>query len=266
MDQSVTDVSRLEKVKDRIRKLLAIAADDKVADGEITAAMGLAEKAMQQYHLELADIEMDQQKEGATLPEKYGKVGAKTYAKNRTVWENYLFNAVKTLVGTVSAYRCTENAPVGVFQKSRLQSMLMWYGPAEDAQMAADMYEEWVRVVSTLALGKYGNCAKGDGARYAAGFCEQLWRTAQRQARERETISTAATCAIVKHGGGTLAEVLKQKQLAGKEWVQANGTKIYAGRKASPLKATHSGLNAYANGQSDGKRAEFRAVRTRKLT
>ena len=130
----------LDKVKASIRKLLALAADDAVSDGEITTAMALAEKAMDAYHLERVDL--DAQTDTHTK-ESYDRQAGACVGARMSTWEIALYGAIKELVGSVHAYCTTIGAPSGTWKVGKPRAAIMWYGPAEDAQLAADLFEEW---------------------------------------------------------------------------------------------------------------------------
>lgn len=254
----------IDKVKARIRKLLAIAADDSTIDGEITAAMALAERAMEAYHLDRADLEVEATK---TTEEAYGKHAGACIGARMTTWECSLFNAVAVLVGSVEAYKTTIDRPKGVFQVASKKSAVMWYGPAEDARLAAELYEEWALSIAAIAIGKYGGAARGEGARYCFGFATALLDNARSQARKRREISTESTRALVLRGQGTLADLLIRKRSKAKNWLQK--TEGWRPRKSSGARvgytATAAGRDAYQAGKSDGASASFSAKRTPKL-
>ncbi len=253
----------IEKVKARIRKLLAVAADDSTIDGEIIAAMALAEKAMEAYHLERADLEADAPQ---TTEETYDKHAGACIGARMTTWEVSLYNAVATLVGSVEAYRTTIDRPKGLFQVANKKAAVMWYGPADDARLAAELYEEWALAIAAIAIGKYGGAARGDGARYCFGFSSALLNQARAQAQKRTEIKTDSTRAIVLHGKGTLAEVLIQKRTKGRYWLQK--TEGWSPRRSSArvgYSSTSGGHDAYQAGRSDGARAAFTVKRTPRL-
>lgn len=256
----------LDKVKERIRKLLAIADDDRDADGEVSAAMALAEKALQEYHLTRADIEAENKSTASpTIEEKYGTADAFSHGRRVTPWENQLWLAIETLVGSVHCYRTQGSKEVGTFKKIKLSDVLRWYGTAEDATLAAELFGEWQTVIATIAIGRYGGFARNDGAKYAYGFTESLREKAVKIADDRKNVTTASTTAIVLVGSGSLADVLRDKTKKADNWLATQGVKLYAGRRNKAFRVIGESVSAYSAGRVDGQRAEFTAVRRKKL-
>lgn len=258
-------VSHIENVKRRIRGLLAIAADDSQFDGEVANAMELAERAMEAYHLERADVEADGAGETPT-DEPMGETLAACTGARLSTWESTLYRAVSSLVGSVKAYATQTDSPVGAFQRATRKAAVMWYGPADDARLAAELFEEWSHTIATLAVGKYRGCMRGDGARYAYGFASALQEHAKRQARQRDNVFTDSTRAIVKRENGSLAMILASKRARAETWL-ATVKKINLG--ASSRRAGYSwspsGAGAFQAGKSDGARAKFSSRRQARL-
>lgn len=257
---------RMDKIKDKIRKLLAIAADDKVADGEIAAAMKLAEAALEKYHLDRADVEASAPENGTPKPEVMGQVKSSPLGPRFTIWEQTLCSAVMELVGSVGCFHNKQMAPKGTFRKPTLSAVVTWYGPAEDAKLASELFDEWGSVIATIAIGRFGGCANKEGARYAYGFAHSLYEKASRAAFNRTKLITASTTAIVKVGEGSLAMVLAAKRERSNTWLaESEGIKLGNGRRSAGYSWSKQDRDAYAEGRSDGDRAEFQAKRTAKL-
>lgn len=257
----------IDKIKDRIRKLLAIAADDATADGEVTAAMALAERALQEYHLSRADVEASSS-ESTTQPptETFGTVDTFMHGARLTLWESQLSHAVSVLVGSVNCYRTTKTKESGTFRVPKSGQCLVWYGPEEDCLLAAELFAEWQHVIATLAIGRFGGFARNDGARYAAGFASSLLDKATVAAANRNNIITPSTTALVRVGSGSLADVLRKKQAEGREWLKTTGVNLSCGSRRRGLSLSGSGYDAYRAGRDDGSRADFTATRKPKLT
>lgn len=257
--------THIENVKRRIRGLLAIAADDSQFDGEVSAAMALAEKAMEAYHLERADVEAGDSSPTSTADVMGDTLSACNGARLST-WESTLYHAVLSLVGSVKAYVTRTDAPVGPFQTASRKAALMWYGPADDARLAAELFEEWCHTIATLAIGKYRGCMRGDGARYAYGFALALREHAKQQARQRDNVVTDSTRAIVKRSDGSLSMILASKRARAECWltttrkIKLGNTSRRAGYSWSP-----SGAGAFQAGKADGARADFSSQRRARL-
>lgn len=256
----------IDKVKAKIRKLLAVASDNSVADGEIAAAMKLAEAAMDKHHLERADVEASAPSD-AKVETEYGQATSKPTGARISVWESTLFNAVKRIVGSVDAYTSSTVETSGTFAKSKRQKVLIWYGPAEDARLAADLFEDWTRIISSMAMGKYGSCLRSTGARYANGFATALFQHAKAEAAKRSEIVTPSTQAIVMRSDGSLADMLVKHRKAGKQWLSSTGVHVGASSSRRSAGNRNGGdFDAYAAGKSDGSQSGFAANRQAKLT
>lgn len=252
----------LDKVKSRIRKLLNLAADDAQADGEISAAMKLAEQAMVKYQLELADIEADDTQE--TPAESIDRVFAKCRTSRLTQWESKLASAIVELVGSIKWYQAMQQVQTGAFQKTR-QSVVCFYGPAEDVRIASELFAEFIDVIATMACGKFGGCIKGQGATYAYGFASALKEKAYAASQERARIITPSTTAIVKRSEGSLADVLVAKKERASQWLAESGIKLSNTSSSRGYNWNSNTRSAYDCGKQDGSRSDFSANRMKKL-
>lgn len=257
---------RMQKIKDKIRKLLAIAADDTVADGEIAAAMRLAEAALEKYHLDRVDIEADSLHENIPLQETMGRTASQPLGPRLTIWESTLCQAVLKLVGSVGCYYNKQFASKGTFKKPTLSAVVTWYGPAEDAKLASELFDEWGSVICTIATGRFGGHANKEGARYAYGFASSLLEKANAVASNRTRLITSSTTAIVKSGEGSLAMVLQAKRERSDDWLaKSEGIKLNKPRATASYNWSERDRDAYFSGRNDGDKAQFEAKRTAKL-
>ena len=256
--------ANLEKVKQRVKKLLNLAQNDGAQDGEIAAAMQQAEAMMEKYHLAQTDVAAAQIDKPAQ-PEHFEKVGQAFETGRLSQWENHLYHAVKTLVGSVDAVRGNITTTFGAFKQQINHSGIYWYGPAEDARLAAELFADWSSAISTMATGKFASCTTGHGARYALGFATALHEQATDAAVKRATVVTPSTTAIVCREGGSLAEVLALKRASAKAWVEKKDGKLRNRGKTKGYTFRGGDESAYSEGRVDGAKAEFNANRTKKL-
>jgi len=252
----------LDRVKDKIRKLLGLAADDSTVDGEITAAMSLADKAMREYHLTAADLEIQSETTIDNGRERVHvqKTTVGRWKKSLAPWEDTLANAIATLVGSIGVYRSRERG--GTFGQSYVPC-LQWYGVAEDVQLARDLYDEWSHVIVTIAVARYGGAYRGDGASYCWGFSTALRNRANKIAADRSAVVTPSTTAMAKAETGSLADMLVRYRDDAKSWLaKEHGVNL---RNVS-LRHKVRNVDALADGQSDGLKANFTVNRRHKLT
>ncbi len=258
-----------DRIKRRVRALLNMTAGNGAADGEIDTAMRLAETLMNQYHLDRADVEAreaDTVGTGAGGNQPMGMAEAVSRTASLSTWESALAWAVVELIGSLGWYRTQRVVPTGLFGKPETRNVIKFYGPADDAAMASELFAEWSGTIATMAVGRYSGCFRGDGAQYAYGFSRRLYERAKEAKAQRAMIATDATRALVKVGtGGTLAAVLDAKRQQGRAWLATQG--IHLGSSGGGRRRGYSGSHdAYSAGRADGSRAEFSATRRRKLT
>lgn len=253
-----------DRVKRRIRAMLNLAGGDGATEGEINNAMRMATEMMNEHHLTEADVQASKT-EPERVEQPMGQVDAVAVGARFSTWESSLAWAVVRLVGSVNHYLCRNaKANVGTFGAPKHGRGVRFYGPAEDCQLAADLFSEWSHVIATLAIGKYGGCFRGDGAMYALGFANQLNNRSREADKAREQISTEATMAIVNAGAGTLSQVLAEKRESGRKWLETSlGAKLVSGGSRGGYSS--GSRDAYSAGKSDGLRAEFSANRRAKL-
>ena len=254
-----------ERVKERIRKLLNLGKDDQAASGEIDNAMRMAAELMQAHQLTEAEVAAAHQ---ASQTEEYippiDQADAPMHGKQYSTWEFQLAPAIADLVGSVKCYFTSAAFKDGAFSTPAVRKCTRFYGPAEDAALAADLMQEWTHVIATMAMGRFGGCFRGDGAMYALGFAHQLRRRAGEAKQARYSVRTASTSAIVKVGGGMLGHVLDKRREQAAKWLEeeqgvklsrTGGSGTYGGGSAS----------AYRQGRDDGAAADFTADRRPKL-
>jgi len=250
----------IEKIKDKIRKLLAIAEDDKVIDGEINAAMKLAEKAMNEYHLSVADIEA-QEVNSNNNTVSYGSVSSPgQYNEKITAWEQTLAMAIQKLIGTIGCY--TGRVEVKSAFGNKSNRGIIFYGNSEEAQLGNELFVEWSHVIATIAQGKYSSTFSGKGRSYAEGFSMALYEKSIAIEKQRQTIVTPSTTAIVKVGGGTLSQVLEKKRSEAENWLKTT-TGIKLRQKKGQQR--YNDIDAYSDGKNDGQKADFNASKKPKL-
>ena len=254
----------LDNVKSRIRKLLALAEDDAQGEAEVCTAMKLAEAALEKYHLDRADIEADQQ-ESAQIQEEYGANDAFMRGVKMTAWESTLGRAIDLLVGSVKHYHSYGIQKTGTFKAPKYKSKFIWYGPAEDVELATELFGEWQHVIATLAINKFGGFARKEGGSYAMGFAKSLEEKAEMTYNSRKSTITKSTTALVHCNSGSLADVLNKKREHASVWLKTTGVKLGGKVHGTRASMAYDGYNAYEFGRMDGRHAEFSAARKRKL-
>jgi hypothetical protein len=259
-----------EKVIDKIKKLLAIAKDNNAFDGEIQAAMHTASKLMDKYHLTEEDLSHEpvddyRKAEGAEKGRYRAFIGAKIYA-----WEQDLATFVSKFVG-VPAYidnnKLQARSESGFLLRDKwfgepwAGKSIVFYGVAEDAIIARDLYDELRWMITTLAYGKFGNIYVKEGGKYSEGF---VWGLFEQHAKSKEVkkleAQTSSTGMILLARRDDLVQF---KQDLASKWLKAE-TKVKIHKGGRNWGAAGSS-NAFGQGVKDGKNADVEVARTKKL-
>lgn len=253
-----------DRIVSRIQKLLNLAADDAASNGEIQNAMNFATQLIQEHQISQTELEAQQTNTNPFDNLEFIQQAAKGTVAFKCTWENFLGHAIQELVGSVKCYIKGDpmEFQVGAFQKE-LRRAYMFYGPAEDVQLAIQLFEEWSVTIATIAYGTYKTAYRKEGGDYAIGFATGLSRQAQDAKAKRFLISNTATTALALRniGNGSLGSILQHKANLAERWFKNSGTKIRKGTAKTIKKNT-----AYELGLNHGKNVEFTANRQQKLT
>ncbi len=273
----------IERIKRRVRGLLNLADDDAAAAGEIDNALRLAQSLIDKHQLDAAAVLAEHVTSDQAAPPApdWATVAAPGLGKRGITWEGTLATAIARLVGSVQVY-CGRQRPhnVGAFARPVIRSTLVFYGPAEDCRLAADLHSEWATTIATMAVGRYGTFVRKEGALYAAGFARELYNKAEAIHRERRrtisrptllltagpdlTEAETATALAERAANHSLAAVLDEQRRQAAAWLKyTQGINLGRPRSRRGYTGDH---NAYANGRADGHRADFSATRKPKLT
>lgn len=260
-------MSDVQVIKDRIRKLLNLGADDGAFDGEVTNAMAAARALMLKHQIDDSDLERsDEDRVEETV---FGT--GRAYSNNRFLskWESALQYAISDLVGTVGCYRLSaeQREKDGRLQfdkngRPEMKTPLVFYGPESDVADAVVLFSEWQTTIATLAVMKHGGVFFGAGRNYAEGFAMGLLKKVRaiRQA-ETEQISAQKRGQLTGAAGAAALMVLSANQLMAKkkeaalDWLKnEKGIKL---RKTGGSAGGKYDRNAYQAGLRDGQRADI---------
>ena len=173
-------MSKLDKIKVKITKLISLAEDVSASPGEIENAVAAATRLMAQNNLTRDDIDLNDEAD----PTKSVKLGrhcaiSKTYSIK--AWEHSLADFVCEFIGYVTYYSegpmpLKRNGIAILDDKGNLRKgCLIWfYGSDDDCVAAVELFEELRDTITIMAVTRYGAWSRGDGAVYAQGFCSGL--------------------------------------------------------------------------------------------
>jgi len=270
---TMTD-KNLEAIKDRLRKLLNVAKEGSNAtEGEMNNAMQMATRLMSKHHLDVSDLKGDPRpsiedmKTHARNAEKgryWATVGGKFFA-----WETSLAKFVADFVG-VKVY-CD-----GLKRDARLTSGLaranadgefykgksfVFYGVAEDAMSAANLFYELWPTTWYAGMMKFGKAYSGDGGKYCQGFVVGM-RTAFNATNASINLENSSERGLMVVNGRKEIITLK-KSLADDYLRNAVGIKLRSGGSRS---GANGSTGAYNEGKADGAKQNVRRATSKKLT
>lgn len=212
----------LNKIKDRIAKLLATASNQGSTQGEKDNAMMAAQILMDQYSLDQEDCERAE--------DQFDRQAAEFTGKRPARWEMVLSGFIK-MVFRIPVYR-HGNA-------------VKFYGRREKVEIAVAMYRELQATIRSSAKKNYGGYFRGDGAVYAEGFVMGLVQSYDETLRIRKQ-TPEGNALVVK------SEALARKEtMAANQWLAEQGTRL---KSATISGGSRTGsADAYGHGVSDGQ-------------
>lgn len=249
----------LSAVKEKIRRLLAIAAEGSGAtENEIEIAMRVATKQMMAYQLSREDIE--QGDKPATSRMEYGRHFTFTYGKNLLQWELMLGHFIIQFVGTckwyteAKQYRRRKGKIFLYDEDTPLEgTRLTFYGPDADAQFCAELYEELVTAIVTMAQLRWGGVARGAGGSYCQGFVHGLSEANRKEVKQLSHSGDSQTRALVLRSQQNTLTIRKEADA----WLKkTTGLKLRRGQRNSRGVSRSYDSEAYAEGKTDGARYE----------
>lgn len=260
------------EIKDRIRKLLNVAKDDAATEGEIDNALRFAQAMMERHHLDefdLAEEPEDQWKavEAAVKDRVFVSIGKAFHA-----WENHLAVFCSEFVGGVGVYRDCDKSKLarnhrGIAMLNEQEEpykavRFCFYGIAEDAMMAAELFHELWLTIRSMSRLRWGTIYTKDGGYYAQGFVSGLHGKLKiNQAEQKKIVqSSNDSRALILIARRT--DLVERKKKAATEWLETTGIKLKKGSGTSGANGSHQ---AWQEGFDDGHRTDVDAARRPKL-
>ena len=246
-------MSDIDRIKDKLAKLLRLGEDTAATDGEIQNALNLATQMMAKHQLTREDIDTSAPDPIARVT--LGRHFAFAKSTKATTWESQLSSFVKHFIGSVSIY--TTVATVrrnGLVEMAgddpRRAAAFVFYGSDDDARCAAAMFEELRDAIATMAIIRWGGWARGDGNAYAFGFVTGLLE-AHRDSKRALMNSDATTHALILKSDETSLAIIDK----GRQWLATTHNVRLGKPKSSSRTITFRGSNArsaISEGRRDG--------------
>lgn len=245
-----------DRAVDRVRKLLNLAKGDGAAEGEIRNAMKAASDLIAEYQIE--QIELEAAKETVETT-NYAKDFTSFGVSRGAPWMSTLANAVALAVGSVQVYVSREPVKKGVFGREEIESGVVFYGPDSEVILAKEIFQEWLLVIATISVGRYGGSFRGEGREYAIGFATSLYEIAKDLYKHKAeaALPGATSTAIIP-----VEAALARKREEASSWLRSQGIIL---EKSERYCSIRSGSEAYSQGRSDGRSSGFGVSRTKSL-
>jgi hypothetical protein len=243
----------IDRIKDRIRKLLNVARDDAATDGEIANAITAARHMMHAYHLEEADLHS-----AAAAPKmKSNKVS--TYARAISQWEIDLARFIADFIGGIGYYR-ERNSQFEVIRSGRIvdTSTMVFYGEDEQVALATDLYADLHDTIITMAKLRFRSIpVRGPARSYAEGFVSGI-RSKLASADEQAMSAGDTSRALVVRS----RELMEHKKSAADRWLAetAKVRLIFTTKRSVRMHIQ----SAFDKGVRDGERQDIAVDRKRK--
>ena len=242
----------IEKVKDRVAKLLATAGNISATDGEVENALRAARSLMQAYHLEEADCAA---KDGQPEDDRFDRQKTSFLSSRRICWECNLAWFICEFLGSVQYYTQRGSSHL-IDGQIKATGQFCYYGPADEIPLAIQLHEELATVIVAMAKARYGSWARGDGATYAEGFVQGLRSQLSKADREARKTETGTALAV------RCEALVTAKKAKAKTWL-ATDQGVRLGR-GSGLGGSRGSLGARSQGRADGKAYDVSRPSSRK--
>ena len=253
-----------DKIKKTIRDLFNLAENDAAAEGEVENAIRFARRLLDKHHLSEEECRKDPTM-NAARSEVMEENGCVVGNGKLAYWEKQLGGFVQQFVGSVGCYldypkevKIDGRLQFGDDGKPLVARRVVFFGVAEDAAMASNLYKTLQLTIATMARFRYGGAHRGDGRTYCEGYVSGLY-SKLREAVRIDSIDSESRALVVQ--STALAKASKERAIAWRERV--TGRKLRAGNARS---VGASDPNAYNQGKADGAKTGVSASRTNKVT
>ena len=241
-----------DKIKQRLKRLFAVAENDASCDNEIEQAMRYAKSLMNQHQVTRDDVfededtgEVDITKVEFTRRHRYSAYSS------ICAWESWLCRFITEFVPGTGYYvnrgeirRNNAGMVSGLGEKC---TRVTFFGPTDDINFCLEVWDEVVMVIQTAATLRFGQAlARGSAAAYAEGFASSLYLVNKKQDDEtKEAAKTDSKALIVVNRSVALVD-------GGKKWLkEKHGVQLRKG--SGSRSAASKDIEAFAQGQADGK-------------
>lgn len=159
----------LNKVKEKLVKLLNLSENGAASEGEINNALNAAAQIMAKHNLTRDDIDLD------SLEPVKRVVMSRTMVtclnSNSTTWEGMLARFCADFASNVGYYKSTGNYGIN---KNKKVTCYFFYGSQDETEIALDLFKELQNAISIMAVTRYESFYSLQGGAYCEGFVSAL--------------------------------------------------------------------------------------------
>jgi hypothetical protein len=258
-------------VKQKIMGLLNISKDDAASESEIETALRLANKLMDRHHLSEEDLDdsEDAALDRALAADKdlgHSIVGMKMF-----MWEKFLGAFITDLTGVpryLTKIVRDKKTPSGIIYRNEKGKpvrgkSVVFYGIAEDVEIAVKLYDELRLVIISLARLRYSSVFQGEGGVYAEGFVSGLADNLKSDKNEQKKIAAESSSSRAMVLIERRNDLVRRKCNIANNWLKKEKG-VYL-RTSTSRGGSSGSSGARSAGRSDGKSYNVNAARRKKL-
>jgi hypothetical protein len=262
-----------EQVSERVRNLLAKTTKNGASQAEAQSAVNAAERIMAKYHLSEEDLAHEPADDYAEVDTADFSQAYSTIGRRAWQWECALARFVERFIG-VPHYLRHSILPSRINGLVQLDEndqpvtgkAFVFYGVAEDAELARSVYDELRLLIAAMAVAKWGTVYKGDGGMYAEGFVSGLSyklvsATQSEKAEAQKSIASETSTALVLIARRD--DLIQYKQKKAKDWLR--NEKGICLVTVSGGSGANGSSGAYSSGRRDGASTDVSNTRRRKI-
>jgi hypothetical protein len=256
-----------ERIVRKIQALFSKTTEQGASEAEAQTAIDMATRLMEEHHLTADDLGHEpaddyKRVDSAKFDTRRSFVGGKLFS-----WEAYLATFVMKFVGvgnyidnSISMIRKNGFVQFTDDGEPRYGKSLVFFGVAEDAAIAAELYDELRILIASMAVARWGTVYKGDGAAYAEGFVLGLITKHVTATAEAKRLATDSTSLVLI---ARRDDLVKYKQTKATTWLESEkGIKLGSSQSRQGSQGSTVARN---QGFKDGKATDVSCVRSKKL-
>lgn len=230
----------LQKVKDKLVKLINLSENGAASQGEIDNALNMAAQIMAKHNLTREDIDFTSASPAGNV--RMSRAYVSCLNANSSTWEGMLARFCVQFVGNISYYKT--HGTYGL-NKSKKICVYFFYGSLDEVEIATELFKELQNVISIMATVRYENFYSGKGGAYCEGFVSGL--ESNLHSEKLKLKGDSITHALIIKSDHTSAMIVSQA----KNWL-ADTHKIKLRTGQGTRGANDSSGNARAQGKRDG--------------